>query len=109
MTTSQTTNTTEPVRFIHLTLGEGRVTLAYRHDEKQGDDSYAAAFCSPKDQFWKKKGRLIAQGRLDTGKILWFGKCPSDKRHEYVLASLKNLVEINDSAIPRWLREAYCD
>lgn len=55
--------------FVHTELktAEGRcgkATIAW----KSIDDSHvqaSIAWCSPKDMFWKRKGRLIAGGRLE--------------------------------------------
>ena len=42
------------------------VTAAFEETPDLGKDCYAVglAFCSPKDQFSRKKGRLIAEGRM---------------------------------------------
>lgn len=55
-----------PVRFIHPQVGEGRATIAFREADEAGvtEITYTVAYCSPKDQFARKKGRLIAEGRL---------------------------------------------
>ena len=57
-------------QFMHImTQDHGGVTLAIRREELQGDDvAYAvgAAYASPAErQFDRKKGRLIAEGRLE--------------------------------------------
>lgn len=57
-------------RFIHIVTSFGGATLAYR---KLGADpdrfEIGVAYCSPTEpNFSKKKGRLIAQGRLNAGR-----------------------------------------
>jgi hypothetical protein len=41
------------------------VTVAYRRNVIENAVTFGAAFCRKGDQFSKKRGRLIAEGRLD--------------------------------------------
>lgn len=50
-------------RFAHYKLGKGRVTLSIRVTD--GNVKVGMAFCSPKDQFNKERGRNIALARRD--------------------------------------------
>jgi len=60
----------DSTKFMHMQLGAGHITLAVRAmPDEVGAYVVGAAFCSPKDQFSKKKGRLIAEGRLTVGKV----------------------------------------
>ena len=83
MSTEQQETTTEEqeesyTSFMHLHAGGGRVTAAISIEDGPGcghgaDSSKVAniglAFCSPKDQFCRKTGRLISEGRLKKGKF----------------------------------------
>ena len=42
-----------------------RVTLAANYNEENSSLNIATSRCSPKDQFSKKLGRIIAEGRLE--------------------------------------------
>jgi hypothetical protein len=68
--------------FIHTTTALGsRVTFAAR---PSGDDLLiATAQCNPKDQFTRRLGRVISEGRLDAGKVF------IKKINENLVASLR--------------------
>src|ERR1700687_2633301 len=60
--------------YSHLLVGKGKVTLAAKFFDSNWVE-VGVAFCSPKDQFNRKKGRLIATGRREiamTGTALSF-------------------------------------
>jgi hypothetical protein len=40
------------------------ITVAWKYDAELGEVSFYPAFCSPEDQFSRKKGRWISEGRL---------------------------------------------
>lgn len=51
--------------FLHMRLGQGMVTCAIRWcPEDRNVIEVGVSFCSPKDQFVKRKGRDIAESRL---------------------------------------------
>lgn len=74
MSTEQQENFTS---FMHLHANCGRITAAINIDDTTHSDdgikfaNVSLAFCSPKDQFCRKTGRLIAEGRLKKGKFLY--------------------------------------
>lgn len=51
------------ILYMHPFIGNGRATAAIDVSDKT-NIRVAFAFCSPKDQFSRKKGRLIATGRV---------------------------------------------
>jgi hypothetical protein len=56
--------------YMHMPIGNGFVTVAIRAEKRwpsvrSRKCEIGLAFCSPRDQFSRKKGRLIAEGRLD--------------------------------------------
>jgi hypothetical protein len=64
--------------FIHPLVGStgGRATLAMKIEPELGRVTLGMSWCSPKDQFCKKKGRMIATGRMvrsDRNFTLTFG------------------------------------
>lgn len=76
----------EKIRYIHRPQGKPAFTIGYRITEAAVNPgscfvSYATAFCCPKDQFSRKRGRLIAGGRLDAGHyefFEWHNKKPTN-------------------------------
>ena len=97
--------------FMHLPVGKGRVTLAIRHDKGADKAHCALAFCSPKDVFTRKLGRIIAAGRLEHG-----------VKHRFVF-SVDETVRLKDAALkelrlyagnvlhtfPRWAQQNWAD
>lgn len=64
--------TDQPVHYMHLRLGNGFVTAAFQTVTEGFTTAYVSlAFCSPKDQFCRRTGRLIASGRLKKHKFFW--------------------------------------
>jgi hypothetical protein len=54
-----------PFTFLHASLGLGKVTCAIRWcPEDPSVVEVGLSFCSPKDQFIKKRGREIATARI---------------------------------------------
>jgi len=50
----------------HRQHGKGYITVAYNYDPAAQQLSYGLSFCSPLDQFSRKRGVLIAEGRLES-------------------------------------------
>ena len=56
------------ILYMHPFIGDGRATAAIDISDTESI-KVAFAFCSPKDQFSRKRGRLISTGRLDAGVV----------------------------------------
>lgn len=100
------------ITFTHVQLKEGAITLAI---EIEGDIiDYAAAFCSPKEQFNRRKGRKIAEGRLMKGKSWSFKIEQPDTRegfYNYVkdktFMHFLHTIESEPTIAPQWLRKHF--
>jgi hypothetical protein len=58
-------NDPPPFTFLHAPLGQGIVTCAIRWSPKDPKVvEVGLSFCSPKDQFVKRRGRSIATARI---------------------------------------------
>ena len=104
------------VFFVHYrTKQHGALTLALKEVPGTTDPvlKVGYAFCSPRDQFSRKKGRQIAMGRLRA----WLLIPPSDDRYEIGRQFLRALREEcfaydrvdpsprQESWVPRWFPE----
>lgn len=84
----------------------GYITVALTRPSKDETDQkhlVSFSFCSPRDVFSKKKGRTIAEGRLNTGRTIELevrGTVPS-----VVKAAMKKA--ITDGIVPSWVTKAY--
>lgn len=47
---------------------KGIITMAVDFNKETKRLTFAMSFCSPRDQFCKRRGRMIAEGRLAAGK-----------------------------------------
>ena len=56
--------------YSHMNLGRGKATLAIRVKGEQVE--VGVSFCSPKDQFSKSRGRLLAEGRLNSKRGFYY-------------------------------------
>ena len=56
--------------YSHMTLGRGKATLAIRVKGEQVE--VGVSFCSPKDQFSKSRGRMLAEGRLNSKRGFYY-------------------------------------
>jgi hypothetical protein len=95
------------VKYMHLDLGEGKATLAIQEGADSRGACYyaqiAVAFCSPSDQFSKKRGRTIAFGRLLTNKhMVTIRRNPDESVADYAPAWLHRAVENKDPRLPGW-------
>jgi len=99
--------TNEPVHYMHFKLGKGRATAAIQTVTEGHPVAYVAvAFCSPKDQFCRRTGRLIAAGRLKKHKFFWEltvnPKYPVKEQVELALDGAAG--NKNDARFPSWAR-----
>ena len=84
----------------------GYITVALTRPSKDDADQkhfVAFSFCSPKDTFSKKKGRLITEGRLSSGRVMEInirGTVSSVIKASVQKAVLEGLV-------PSWVAKAY--
>ncbi len=85
---------------------QGYITVALTRPSKEDADQthlVSFSFCSPKDVFSKQKGRLIAEGRLNTGRSIELnvrGTVPA-----VVKAAMEKA--ITDGIVPSWVSKAY--
>lgn len=67
-------------RFYSSPTNTRRVAVVGKHEN--GKLAIAVAVCSPKDNFRRKKGRMIAEGRLNAGKTyleMQIANCTSEQ------------------------------
>ena len=87
-------------QFTHFHVGLGRVTAAVKLADDNEQLTVGLSFSSPRDQFCKKKGRMIAAGRaVGLGKHFYFYMYASEnlqQRLELFLATCKE--------VPNWAR-----
>lgn len=86
--------------FMHFDIGPGRVTAAIRADDKEAE--IGLAFCSPEDQFSRKRGRLIAEGRLNVGKSLRLFLDPDKRVKAQVMGWLREYLPTSQT-VPWWV------
>lgn len=90
----------DDVRYYYLRIGGGVVT-AYTERKRETDGSVkfvrvGFASCSPKDEFCKEKGRLIATGRA--------AKCPIYVPHGgNTYRDVEKYVKENTAQFPAWV------
>lgn len=91
------------VRYMHVDIGKGKATAAI--EEKTGAARVGLAFCSPKDQFNKKIGRLISSGRLQHDKCFFELTLDPERRlKEQVYEAFKAALSERDERFPDWAR-----
>ena len=90
--------------YMHLDIGAGRVTAAIDIKSEGQEVAYIGlAFCSPVDQFSRKKGRLISSGRLRKDKHFFrLIIDPAKKVSDQVAEALEASVLSKDEALPHW-------
>jgi hypothetical protein len=108
--------TTERIHYMHIELGSrgGKATLAFTC-HKEGEQEIATvgiAFCSPRDQFNKAKGRQIASARLLHGRDTKLRICcvvrGPDRFRDDIRWNFLNLMASSDAKanhVPRWARK----
>lgn len=85
----------ESVKFIHVFEHgqKGGLTIAHqsRWLENQLEVTVGVAFCSPRDQYSRKRGAVISTGRLQTHPITFLlAEVPTTQEiHAHVIALLK--------------------
>ena len=67
---------------------KGGMTVAFEEAE-EGHIMFAVAHCSPRDNYCRKTGRAIAQGRLKAGKLN-VAKLGNDGVYEVILEALNS-------------------
>lgn len=91
--------------FAHFRLDfqGGCATLCARRDAH--GYRVAVAFCSPRDQFSRRRGRTIAAGRLDAGEVAFAFPAdgPDDLGGQLRRAFAGYLCEAHD--LPRWVQD----
>ena len=104
----------EIANYMHLEVGEGMVTAAIaisKEDDGKETAHVSVSFCSPNDQFSKKKGRLAAAGRVQkalAGKLSakkFFQSMPLDPDQQVstqVRDAIKECVRQKDKRFPSW-------
>lgn len=81
----------------------GRASIAVEYSRETGLVMYGVAWCSPKDQFNRKKGRMIAEGRLEACRGSAFYTQAFTRRelvNEVILDLVGYLDEVN---APQWV------
>ena len=89
---------------MHMKVGDtgGYVTAAIAVD---GDAArFGLAFCVPGDQFSRKRGRVISEGRLRVGKDHAISLVAGQRVKSQVAAAIKELVKAGQA--PWWAQEA---
>lgn len=94
--------------YQHIKFACGAVVTIAASDNK-GIAKIGYAWCSPTDNFVRAKGRLLAEGRMNSKKFLW--EMPVEDNRPYTLlgAAKKLLREHSVDIWPSrpWAEEAY--
>ena len=89
--------------FAHLDIGEGHATLSVMLD----DDAVqvGVAFCSPHDNYEKKRGRAIASGRRASARRFAFGfpRVADQKLNDQLLGAFAAWLQRNRDDVPHWV------
>ncbi len=113
------TSKKELLTYMHPYVGEGRATLAITSElnknTQQEEIVVAVAFSSPRDQFARRKGRLIATGRLRSSTEKFKFRFPFNKEmriKEEVIRQFADFVHTAENAghlsgsVPNWAQNA---
>ena len=94
------------ITYMHSKYRDGYITAAIKVYENQAVAVAALAWCSPLDQFSRKKGRLIATGRLHRDKTFCTVNLVPDIRVKaQVRDQLLKTIAVTQHRIPLWARE----
>lgn len=97
--------------FMHLHANSGRITAAIvlDGDKEQGTSvaHVSMSFCSPKDQFCRKTGRTIAEGRLKKKKFIYSIPLGDTKGVKDMVRQTiyQHIKDGNVEGFPQWARE----
>ena len=96
---------TETIYYEHIPLGGGRATVAIRLVD-ESTVNVGLALCSPKDQFSRRRGRIIAGGRLNKGKLYLstLEIDPDESIKVQVRDAVAKSAEDKDFDFPSWTR-----
>ena len=101
----------------HCQMGKGYVTVAYVRDPDTDCIDYAVALCSPLDRFSRRKGRMVAEGRLTAYRLgrdsltdrglagTIFTTNPQPRKDEVIDTVIKLILAEADETPTRWLAE----
>jgi len=95
------------VMYHHFYLNKGRVTAAFCLDDKRNDFErelvVAFSWCSRRDAFSKKMGRLRATERLRGGdSAIWRITLRTDMSMRYQLTKILRVAATTDPLAPKW-------
>lgn len=99
--------------FEHLRVGHGGATLAVMWDAGRTLAKVGVAFCSPKDQYSKKRGRAIAFGRLATMRRYSFsfpvrsGEGAPSIGSQARAVFRERIAPATDAELPTWVRDGW--
>lgn len=95
------------VTYIHDYIGNGRFTLAIKVNE--GKVNVGVAFCAPKDQFTRKRGRTIAMGRIEKESAYCFSFTRNEDPLKKQAWDMFVYFMENDSMglVPRWATRSW--
>jgi hypothetical protein len=89
------------VHYMHMSVAEGFVTAAISIDDFDMIH-VGLAFCSPRDQFSRAKGRRIATGRLVKNPSYILGHNPAVRVKALVRKVIQGSVLTKDDLFPQW-------
>ncbi len=105
------------VKYFHVRLSKHTntgpaITFAWTYDEKEQTVKYSAAFCSKKDQFVKRMGRMIAENRLKKGYYDSFHMKSDNPKYSYpktidIVKEIQNRFEYDKIDWEKILKNGY--
>lgn len=99
------------VTYMYPYVGTGRASVALRYTPKFDGEQYvemAVAWCSPKDQFWRKRGRRMVHQLLDKKdpapfECVEYAIKPGDRIKDRAMDVLEQMID--NRACPAWARK----